>query len=65
MILKVTSFYDGLSVTEKELVTNLRAASSANLVGERTIQAAVKAGFIDEGGIIRIGGVPHAQMYRV
>lgn len=65
MILKVTSFYDGFSATEEELLANLRTASSANLVGERTIGIAVRAGFIDREGIIRIGGVPHAQMYRI
>lgn len=64
MILKVTSFYDGTFASEEELVANLRSAACANLVGERTIGIAVSAGFIDEGGVIRIGGVPHAQLYR-
>jgi hypothetical protein len=64
MILKVTSFYDGVTATEEELVVNLKAATCANLVGKRTIGIAVSAGFIDEGGVIRIGGVPHAQLYK-
>ncbi len=65
MILKVTSFYDGFSCSEEELVVNLRAATSANLVGKRVIRAAVSAGFIDKDCVIRIGGVPHAQLYRI
>ncbi|MCK4443422.1 MAG: DUF424 family protein [Thermoplasmata archaeon] len=65
MILKVTSFYDGFACSEEELVVNLRAATSANLVGKKVIKAAVKAGFIDEGCVIKIGGVPHAQLYMI
>jgi len=65
MILKVTSFYDGFACSEEELVVNLRAATSANLVGKRVIEAAVSAGFIDKDCVIRIGGVPHAQLYRI
>ncbi len=63
MILKVTSFYDGTFASEEELVVNLRAATCANLVGKRTIKVAVSAGIINKDGIIRIGGVPHAQLY--
>lgn len=65
LILKVTSFYDGFACSEEELVVNLRAATSANLVGKRVIQAAVSAGFIDEECVIKIGGVPHAQLYMI
>jgi hypothetical protein len=64
MILKVSSFYDGAFATEEELVMNLRSATCANLVGNRTIEVAVSAGMIDKGGVIKIGGVPHAQLYR-
>ncbi len=65
MVLKVTSFYDGFACSEEELVVNLRAATSANLVGKKVIEAAVSAGFIDENCIIVIGGVPHAQLYMI
>lgn len=61
----MTSFYDGFLATEEVLITNLEIATTANLVGERTIRAAMEAGFVNEEGVIRIGGVPHAQMYRI
>lgn len=63
--MEVTSFYDGFLATDEVLVNNLEIATTANLVGKRTIQVAVKAGFVDKEGVIKIGGVPHAQMYRV
>jgi hypothetical protein len=65
LILKVTAFYDGTIASKEELVVNLKAATCANLVGKRTIEIAVSAGFIDKDGVIRIGGVPHAQLYSI
>ncbi|UCD93338.1 MAG: DUF424 family protein [Methanobacteriota archaeon] len=61
----MTSFYDGFFATEELLVSNLEVATTANLVGKKTIQIAIKAGYIDKEGVIKIGGVPHAQMYRI
>lgn len=63
LILKVTSFYDGFACSEEEFVVNLRIATSANLVGKKVIEAAINAGFIDKDCVIKIGGVPHAQLY--
>jgi hypothetical protein len=59
------SFYKDDEVDEEALVNWLRLATVANLVGERTVAIAVKHGFIDEACIIRIGGIPHAQMARM
>jgi len=60
--LNVSSFYDGVVVSGKELARNLRLATIANLVGEEAVSVAVKEGFIDGRCIIRVEGVPHAQM---
>ncbi|MGD9962649.1 MAG: DUF424 domain-containing protein [Thermoplasmata archaeon] len=59
------SFYHGDEVDEDALVNWLRLATVANLSGERTVAVAVENGFVDEGGVVRIGGVPHAQMMRM
>ncbi len=58
-------FYGGDTVDEEILVNRLGMATVANLVGEATIGAAVRHGFVDPECIIRIGGVPHAQMARM
>ncbi len=55
-------FYDGSPVTREEFVAHLRMATIGNFVGEETIAAALEEGFIEETGIVRISGVPHAQM---
>lgn len=54
-------FYDGLRVGEGDLGAYLRSATVANLVGERTVEAAVRLGLVDPANVLRVAGVPHAQ----
>jgi hypothetical protein len=58
-------FYKGESADEDLLVNRLEMATIANLVGKRTVEIAVRRGFVDPGCVIEIGGVPHAQMARM
>ncbi|MDX1534141.1 MAG: DUF424 family protein [Thermoplasmata archaeon] len=55
-------FYDGIVADREQLLRHLRLATIGNFVGEETVAAALDGGFIEEAGIIRIDGVPHAQM---
>lgn len=64
--LEVTeSFYMDDEVDEEALVNWLRLATIANLVGPITVDVAIKHGIIDQGCVIYIDGVPHAQMARM
>ena len=38
---------------------------NANLVGKKTIEVAIKHGFVDPACVLLIGEVPHAQMARM
>lgn len=58
-------FYKGETADEDMLCNRLEMATIANLVGEKTIEIAIRRGFVDPGCVIRIGGVPHAQMARM
>jgi len=58
-------FYDGQRITAEVLKRYLENATIANLVGKETIQCAIDLGLIDEDCIIRIKGIPHAQMVRM
>ena len=58
-------FYDGERIAPEILKKYLEEATIANLVGEVTIKIAIKMGLIDEECVIRIKGVPHAQMVRM
>lgn len=54
-------FYDGLRVEEADLGAYLRSATVANLVGPKTVAAAVSLGLVDPAIVLKVAGVPHAQ----
>lgn len=58
-------FYGGEAVDLNRCISLLREASIANLVGSRVVEAAVSHGIIQSRAVIRIGGVPHAQIVRM
>jgi len=59
------NFYEGKKVSEPELQEALWRATTANLFGEKTVQCAIKCELVDQGSVIMIDGVPHAQIFRV
>jgi hypothetical protein len=58
-------FYDGKRVSPKILEKYLKDATIANLVGKLTVKIAIEMGLIDPDCIIRIKGIPHAQMVKM
>jgi hypothetical protein len=58
-------FYGGEKISPEALKKYLEDATIANLVGEETIKCAIEAGLVDPDCVIRINGVPHAQMVRM
>ncbi len=58
-------FYKGDTGDEDLLVSRLEMATIANLVGKKTLEVAIKHGFVDPSCVLDIGGVPHAQMARM
>lgn len=55
-------FYGEEIVTVEQLIEKLEIATIANLVGKEVINIAINEKLIKEEGIIRIAGIPHAQM---
>jgi hypothetical protein len=55
-------FYGKELVTAEQLIEKLEIATIANLVGKEVISIAINEKLIKEEGIIRIAGIPHAQM---
>lgn len=56
------TFYDGLRVDADALQAYLRGCTVANLVGTRVVDLAITMGLVDPENVLRIGGVPHAQV---
>jgi len=58
-------FYEGEKITKKIFARYLELATIANLVGKETIQCAIDMGLVDPSCILKISGIPHAQMVRM
>ncbi len=58
-------FYKGEPVTEEQLLALLNEFENINLVGKKTIDAAKKSGIVGEKSVIKIGKVPHVQIFKV
>src|SRR5438132_7446873 len=59
--IEVGKFYEGDVVSEETFLDHLKLATIGNFVGAETVDAAMRAGFVSDGGILWIDGVPHAQ----
>src|SRR5207247_3215130 len=59
--IEVGKFYEGDVVWEDGFISTLKLATIGNFVGQETIEAAMRAGFVSDGGILWIDAVPHAQ----
>ncbi len=56
-------FYKGSILSEQEIINILKDATNINLVGKKTIEVALKNNIISNDHIIKIQGVPHAQVF--
>ena len=59
--IEVGKFYEGDLVSEEMFVSHLQLATIGNFVGRETIEAAKRAGFVSDDGVLWIDRVPHAQ----
>lgn len=58
-------FYDGERIGKEKLKRYLENATIANLVGEEAVRCAIEIGLVDPSCVIKIKGVPHAQMVKM
>lgn len=63
-LVKFASFYGEETVDAKELETHLADCTSANLVGESAVGAALKMKIAGKEQVVHIGEVPHLQLYK-
>ena len=58
-------FYDGERINKEILKRYLENATIANLVGEEAVRCAIEIGLVDPSCVIKIKGVPHAQIVKM
>jgi uncharacterized protein len=59
------AFYGNTPATENEIRDALKNAGNINLIGERSVDLAIRMGLLTKSGCMMIGTVPHAQIYRL
>lgn len=64
-ILVSKEFYGGRIISIQSLIQYLKEATIANLVGKNTVDCAIKIGLIDPDCVLKIQGIPHAQMVKM
>jgi hypothetical protein len=58
-------FYKGAKVNLEEAVALIEQSTIVNLVGENIVKKAVEKGYVHPEAIIKIQGIPHAQIIKV
>ena len=58
-------FYKGSRVSAEEAVDLMRQSTVVNMVGKRIVDKALEKGLIHPEAILKISGVPHAQIVKL
>lgn len=53
-------FYGGQILNPEEALLNIQIGTTANLIGEKVVGQALKAGLIHPEAILYVSGIPHA-----
>ena len=59
------SFYKGNKMHIDRAIELVEKSTMANLIGQEIVEKAIEAGFVHPQAILRISGVPHAQIVRL
>ncbi|MEM3731269.1 MAG: DUF424 family protein [Candidatus Bathyarchaeia archaeon] len=58
-------FYKGTKVTVEEALDLIANSTIVNMVGKNIVQKAIERGYVHPEAILKIEGVPHAQIVKV
>jgi hypothetical protein len=58
-------FYNGGKANVEEAVALIENSTIVNLVGQSCVESAIKRGYVHPEAVIKIQGVPHAQIMKL
>ena len=58
-------FYKGSKVSVEEAVALIQQSTIVNMVGQNIVKKAIEKGLIHPQAVLRISGIPHAQIVRM
>jgi hypothetical protein len=58
-------FYKGPRVTVDEAIAMIANSTIVNMVGKNIVKKAIESGYVHPEAVLKIGGVPHAQIVKL
>jgi uncharacterized protein len=58
-------FYRGTRVDVEEAVSMIESSTIVNMVGKNVVKKAIEKGFVHPEAVLKIEGVPHAQIVKL
>jgi len=58
-------FYKGLKVSVDEAIDLMRQSTIVNMVGQRIVERAIEEGLVHPEAVLKISGIPHAQIVKI
>ena len=58
-------FYNGGKVSVEEAVGMIENSTIVNMVGQNCVERAIEKGYVHPEAVLRIEGVPHAQILKL
>jgi hypothetical protein len=58
-------FYKGPKITVEEVIELMKQSTIVNMVGHNVVKKAIEKGLVHPDAVLKISGVPHAQIVRM
>jgi len=58
-------FYKGAKVNVEEAVSMIENSTVVNMVGKNVVKKAIQRGYVHPEAVLKIEGVPHAQIVKI
>jgi len=58
-------FYKGLRVSVDEAIDLMKQSTIVNMVGQHIVNKAIEEGLVHPEAVLKISGVPHAQIVKI
>ncbi|MDH5390427.1 MAG: DUF424 family protein [Candidatus Bathyarchaeota archaeon] len=58
-------FYKGPKMTVEEVIDLMKQSTIVNMVGHKIVKKAIEKGLVHPDAVLKISGVPHAQIVKM
>ena len=58
-------FYKGPKMTVEEVIDLMKQSTIVNIVGHKIVKKAIEKGLVHPDAVLKISGVPHAQIVKM